>query len=506
MHFSFHLVESLPKLAWCAVLHRSDELVQVFHGPWVETNDRFFVEGAWDGQFKEGRFGISSLLMGSGAGLIGDKILFATPCHTLEMLYFYRTEDFVYVSNSMVFLLKRAKRRLDMHYIGYEFDLDKQIQGLKHHVQYIPLDNGSRMLLCSYRNVEIDSDLEFHIHHKPEPPGFPDFASYKTFLVNGLLRLDENARDSLRTIGYSPLTTISSGYDSCACSALSLEIGCTEAVTILNARDQYNNAEDSGTLIGELMGLRVREYAQDAYKRLPGFPEAEFVAMGGSGPDVVMAPMAETFCQRLVITGIHGDAIWERNKNQKFSRISRDMSRSTLHGATFTEFRLRVGFIHVPLPFFGCLNYPDIWNISNSKEMSPWSVGGNYDRPIARRLVEEKGVDRNSFGKEKLATTTSVSGSTLHEMKGRMTPQSFESFTRFYKENKKNRTILQQTRYTCIFLVHRLIQSGILPRYAFPFVRRLFPFLNFLERVRFDEESFRLHWGMSLIENRYEIV
>ena len=165
MRFSFHLVESLPKLAWCAVLRRCDGVAQVFHGPWVETRDRFFVEGAWDGQFKEGGFDVSYLLMGSGAEIMGDKILFSTPCHTLEKLHFYKTEEFVYVSPSMVFLLKLAKRRLDMNYIGYEFDLQNQMQGLKSHVGYIPLDNGDKMLLCSYRNVEIASDLEFHIHH-----------------------------------------------------------------------------------------------------------------------------------------------------------------------------------------------------------------------------------------------------------------------------------------------------------------------------------------------------
>ena len=117
----------------------------------------------------------SYLLMGSGAEIIGDKILFSTPSHTLEKLFFYKTEEFVYVSPSMVFLLKRVKRRLDMNYIGYEFYLTNQIQDLQHHVQYIPLDNGNKMLLCFYRNVAIDSELEFHIHHKPEPPSFPDF-------------------------------------------------------------------------------------------------------------------------------------------------------------------------------------------------------------------------------------------------------------------------------------------------------------------------------------------
>ena len=494
MRFSFHRIKTLPKLAWCAVLRRSDRIIQVFHGPWVETQDGFFIEGAWDGRFKDGLFDDSYLLMGSGAKIMGDTILFATPCHPLEKLHFYMTEECVYVSPSMVFLLKLANRRLDMNYLGYEFQLQDLIKGLEHHVQYIPLDDGSKMLLCCYRNVEIDVDLTFRIRHKPEPPGFVDFANYKNFLINGLSRLDRNARDPERTVQYSPLTTISSGYDSCACSALALEIGCTEAATILNARDSYHTLEDSGSVIGEIMGLRVHEYEQDAYKRLPNFPDAEFIAMGGGGPDLVMAPMAELFSQRSVITGIHGDRVWER---QPKWRIMRDIIRTNLHGATLTEFRLRVGFIHTPVPFLGCLNYPAIHAISQSEEMSPWSVGGDYDRPIARRLVEEKNVDRNSFGKEKKACTVPMSGRTLDEMKQRMNPQSFHSFMKFCKDYKKKRALQQHIWHTFIFLGYRLTQSGKL--------RRLFPFLIFFERIRFDEESFRLHWAMSLIENRYEI-
>jgi hypothetical protein len=35
--------------------------------------------------------------------------------------------------------------------------------------------------------------------------------------------------------------------------------------------------------------------------------------------------------------------------------------------------------------------------------MRPWRVGGHYDRPIPRRLVEEAGVPRRSYAKEKRA-------------------------------------------------------------------------------------------------------
>jgi len=64
-----------------------------------------------------------------------------------------------------------------------------------------------------------------------------------------------------------------------------------------------------------------------------------------------------------------------------------------------------LGFAHAPIPFVGGL-FPDpIVGISNSPEMGPYSVGGSYDRPIPRRIVEDVGVDRRSFGRAKAATS-----------------------------------------------------------------------------------------------------
>ena len=40
--------------------------------------------------------------------------------------------------------------------------------------------------------------------------------------------------------------------------------------------------------------------------------------------------------------------------------------------------------------------------------MQPWSIGGTYDRPIARRIGEEAGVPREAFGQTKLATVVEV--------------------------------------------------------------------------------------------------
>ena len=41
----------------------------------------------------------------------------------------------------------------------------------------------------------------------------------------------------------------------------------------------------------------------------------------------------------------------------------------------------------------------------HSDEMKEWSVGGEYDRPIPRRIVEEAGIARESFGMKKMASS-----------------------------------------------------------------------------------------------------
>lgn len=84
--------------------------------------------------------------------------------------------------------------------------------------------------------------------------------------------------------------------------------------------------------------------------------------------------------------------------------LSLDIVRGDPTGLALTEWRLWVGFIHCPVPFFGVRNIEHIHRISISEDMKPWSVGGDYDRPICRRVVEGAGVERELFGREKNAT------------------------------------------------------------------------------------------------------
>jgi hypothetical protein len=64
--------------------------------------------------------------------------------------------------------------------------------------------------------------------------------------------------------------------------------------------------------------------------------------------------------------------------------------------------------------------------------MQPWSVGGKYDRPIARRILETAGVQRGTFARRKRAIAI------VPEKEGGqfrwMTRESLEDFQAFVRE------------------------------------------------------------------------
>ena len=55
------------------------------------------------------------------------------------------------------------------------------------------------------------------------------------------------------------------------------------------------------------------------------------------------------------------------------------------------------------MPLWRIRNRHETISITESKEMKPWCVAGNYNKPIARRIVETAGVPRTAFGMTKNA-------------------------------------------------------------------------------------------------------
>src|SRR5262249_21972829 len=189
------------------------------------------------------------------------------------------------------------------------------------------------------------------------------------------------------------------GYDSPACAVLARAAGCREAITLAGTGEA---AEDSGADIAQRLGLELHAVALVA----PGGDdggEAEGLAAGMQGEGVVYPAFAGPLPGRVLVTGFHGDKMWERTIHP-----TPDIKRGDISGSSLGEFRLVRDFVHVPVPFIGCRRHEDVWRISNAAEMQPYSIGGHYDPPVARRLLESAGVPRHALPPAKRAASPHI--------------------------------------------------------------------------------------------------
>jgi hypothetical protein len=243
-------------------------------------------------------------------------------------------------------------------------------------------------------NLAIDDRGGVSLRPKPSYPAFADYASYRDFLIEHTRSVFENASD------YEPVVAMSSGYDSTGSGAVAAQAGCRHVVNFRTgwAWQGYTGDVDSPDIAAKALGMDVERYERLAYMDCDDAPEAEFLATGGTGEDVVFRSMDTALAKRIVVSGYWGGAAWRGHARAALKRID-------LSGASMSEFRIRVGMIHLPLPYIGGLQQPSIAAIRVSEEMKPFTVGGEYDEPVARRLAEEAGVPRGSFGVEKLAAS-----------------------------------------------------------------------------------------------------
>jgi hypothetical protein len=404
--FEFRPLASLPRLAWCARLRRGEDLVRVLLGMGVETAERWFAEGVWNAPFPDGGILDATMLLGSGGRADASRVGFAASSHPMDRLQYLRLPDELLVSNSLAFLLAQAADSPDPEYLFYDRDIISFVDGLSAAVRRLPTRRGRVVELLYCTNLTVDRDLRVSEQRRAQPRSFTDYADYVTFLELELAALDRNARDPARVRSrFEPLATISSGYDSPACAILARSIGCTRAVTVGAARAEYGGGSDSGLEIGRRLGLTVSEYDREGYLRRDDLVEAEFLAVGTGGEDVVMSGFEPELRDTLFFTGFLGDTLWGRLHVLR-ERDAADFRMRFPAGASLTEFRLRVGFVHLPVPLLTYGAQPSLHRISNSEAMRPWRVGDpRYDRPIPRRLVEQAGVPRELFGQSKRAVT-----------------------------------------------------------------------------------------------------
>jgi hypothetical protein len=395
MQLRFHPIPTLPRLSWCLRMAAGRGEADLWHGPWVATRPGFFAEGIWNGDYGSDAID-EAILMGSGGRAHAGRLVLASPSHTLEPLYTLRTRESLLVSNSLVFLLCRAGDAPQPASLRYQVLLAATTNGLHGYPRFLPTSSGRRIRVYNYCNLSVGPSLDVMEAPKPAAPSFARFDDYRGFLADTIGAMLRNARDARRSVAYAPIVTLSAGFDSPACAVFARENGCREAVTFVRGRGEPDGSTgDSGIPIAACLGMTPVALDRTDYLGLSGHPEAEFF---GSPSGAMLSPIAERLEARVVFTGFQG-AVWNRRLDRGYDRLVR----TDPSGNAMGEFRLRVGWIHLPVPFIGSTSYLSINRISRSAEMRPWRRGGPYDKPIPARISESAGIDRSLFGQKKRA-------------------------------------------------------------------------------------------------------
>lgn len=494
MRFEFIPCDTLPRLAWCAHLRRGHDVVEVRHGPWVETAADWFVDGAWSGPFGGAGMVEATCFVGTGARVEGRRVVFCSPTSLADRIHSVRIGDDLYLSNSIAFLLCVTGDEPDPFYPYYAADRMRHLQrSLRHPDKRLRTRQGRTILVHEFCNVAVDDGLALRRLERPAHPPPVDYADLVAQLQGDLGPVVANAADpSRRHRRYRPVASISRGYESPALAALLRRHGAREALTFCD------NPEDDGTPAGERLGYRVTGYERLGFQRLPGAVEAEFLVTPGI--DFPMAVCESQLVGALFVTGRdHGSYFLTGASGPPDLGLP---SPGAVGGNQMTEFRLRVGFLHL-VPLYGLVWTEAIHAISVSPAMKPWSIGG-YDKPIPRRIVEEAGVPREWFGQAKHA-------SARHWMRtlGEMSPDGAADFMA-HRRTMPPMARARRATHRGLTYLERLHERLIRRRG----VVRLWRILGLraprrslaLARYRYSlgDLNFAFHWAFARIRSRYE--
>jgi hypothetical protein len=389
--FKYDVSPTLPPLAWLATIDKLT--VNARCGSSVRITDQGFFEGTWSGPPGLDSIARQETIFGSGIVIDGRNLVIVTPAHILESLFMaHESDGRLLVSNSLVCLLVATGRQLreDVLYPPVFSAINR---GLSHATIEVPTTTAP-LINQYFENIVVNVDNSLTVRPKPRgkpPTGYADYAAMVS---------DRVASAFANAAQYGPVVAMSTGYDSTASAAVAARFGCTEAFSFRSGWPWagYFGEDDYPDVAARALGLEVHVFERMAYQDCDDQPEAEFLATGLSGEDVVYRSMEPALHKRLMVSGFWGGGAWRGNDRP-------NLMRTDLSGASMAEFRVRMDMLHLPLPYIGAIHQRDLARIRKSDEMLPWRVGGVYDEPVARRLAEEAGVPRGSFGVQKRATS-----------------------------------------------------------------------------------------------------
>lgn len=397
MKFKYKRIHALPPLAWTLIISRNNICAEVLHGDAVAIKPQFFIAGAWEDDFSKGNLTESYAMQGSGAVLNepgGVTICCSSNCQ--DGVYLYKNREQLLFSNSISFLLALTGNSLDKDCYRYEEILNSSFYGIKKYDRILPLADGE-IIIYRYVNIYVSTDGTIKEYPKPQSPPFTSFEEYNALLQNTIEAIVNNARNIQRPVTYGLVTTISRGYDAVASSVYAHKTGCNKALTF-SSPAKY--APDSGVENAKAIGFsEIIEGDGLAYLKENKLWEAEAAAGGDVGGLVSFSVFANHYRNCILFLGLKGDCIW--GKDSCDANRYMDFGHMAIAAEQNPEHYLDNNVIALCVPVLMADRWPEIYRLSNSPDMQRWSIGGDYDRPIPRRIAESSGVPRDSFGQKK---------------------------------------------------------------------------------------------------------
>lgn len=387
MKLEYQLQRNWPPLAWIAKLCPHESRIEVNHGRAVEIRSDWFCECVWDGPFRKGGFDQTDIVAGTGGRIRKGNLYLVSSGSTVDRLQFIEHKGSYWISNSLVCLMAFLGGSFFPAYPYYLSDFNSIIRGLKDYVKKIPSNLGP-VSLVYFNNVLWDGRSLKEITKPSIPRDFNTFDSYQDFLKASLETFSLNMRAEERKQQYEFLGTLSTGYDSTTVTALAKPFGLREVLCF-----SYPNGRDRGVEIASALGVESVDILVNQWRKEIK-PELPFLSVNGFGEEVHYASAESKLRGRVLLTGFHGDKVWDRNTGYP----NPDIKRGDISGLALSEYRLWTNFIHCPIPFWGVRQIRSINQISRDPSMKPWDTGGDYTRPVCRRIVENAGVPRDAFG------------------------------------------------------------------------------------------------------------
>lgn len=382
-------------------------LVTVLHGTDVELADNFIVEGVWEGDFNLGNFHCAEHFFGSGIVVQDDCVWIVPSTALVDRLFFCEDNDYFFASNSLVCLLAYLGAELDSTH-NYKEQSDSILVGINGYKSTFPIlhETIKSFEQILYFPIKLTKH-GFESQRFDTQNNFNDYSEYYSSLRKNLKDIRVNSKSPQRKKPLLAYTTVSRGYDSTAVTALTHDLDIRKAFTSRKSSSAFASwmnpdaAIDDGTCIAKTFDLQV-SYLDYSQKDI-GEDETVFICPTPAEPEIIFykacRELGNNSVPSILFTGYHGDKIWNRNLNSK--NLERDIVRGDNSGLNLGEARLNAAFINIPVPLMYAKDIASIQAISNSDDMLPWSIGDYYDRPIPRRIAEDAGILRATFGNRK---------------------------------------------------------------------------------------------------------